>query len=44
MTFKIKISQFYETQTMKIKQNQTFFHETFKSDTISVFIENTKVF
>ena len=38
MTFKIKISQFYETQTMKIKQNQTFFHETYSNLILYLFL------
>ena len=40
MTFKIEIAQFYgykETQTMEIKQNQTFFHRTY-SNLTSFFI------
>ena len=32
------------TQTMEMKQNQKFFHETFKSDVIYIFIKKIKVF
>ena len=34
MTFKIGISHFYETETIKIKQNQTGFHGTYSNLTL----------